>query len=84
MKETVEAFTGIPLDGYLLTGFDGYKAMVDDAGGLSIDVLKALPKLDIASGQPGPRRGEGAEVRPRPLRPARRRLRPLPQPGPRS
>ena len=36
--QTVEALTGIGIDYYVLTSFEGFKAMVDDVGGLVIDV----------------------------------------------
>lgn len=36
--ETVEALTGIEMDYWALTWFDGFEAMIDDVGGLAMDV----------------------------------------------
>jgi polyisoprenyl-teichoic acid--peptidoglycan teichoic acid transferase len=39
---TVERTTGLPLDGYVLVGFEGFKAFVDDWGGVKVDAPKAF------------------------------------------
>lgn len=41
--------TGLPLQGYLLTGFSGYTGLVDAVGGLRI-AAEAIPKLGIRAG----------------------------------
>ena len=45
---TVEALTGIRVDYYMLTSFDGLPAMVNDVGGIEVDVPYAMN--DEASG----------------------------------
>ena len=36
--DTIEALTGITIDYYVLTSFEGFKAMVDSIGGMVVDV----------------------------------------------
>jgi polyisoprenyl-teichoic acid--peptidoglycan teichoic acid transferase len=60
---TVEELTGIPIDGYLLTSFEGLPRMVKEIGGLEVDV--PYPMNDDASGavfDAGPQVLEGREV----------------------
>jgi LCP family protein required for cell wall assembly len=60
---TVEELTGIPIDGYLLTSFEGLPRMVKEIGGLEVDV--PYPMNDEASGavfDAGPQVLEGREV----------------------
>jgi len=60
---TVENLTGIRIDYWALTSFDGIKAMVNGVGGLVIDV--PLPMYDSASGSnfdPGRQRLDGRDV----------------------
>lgn len=40
--DTVERVTGLPLDGYVLVGFEGFKAFVDEWGGVKVDAPKAF------------------------------------------
>lgn len=53
---TVSRYTHVPLEGYFLTGFEGFKHMIDDNGGLNIFVsrrVQILPhpsRLDIPRG----------------------------------
>jgi polyisoprenyl-teichoic acid--peptidoglycan teichoic acid transferase len=61
--ETVEDLTGIPIDYYLLTSFEGLSLMVDDIGGLEVDV--PYPMSDESSGavfDAGPQVMDGREV----------------------
>jgi LCP family protein required for cell wall assembly len=43
--ETVAEVTGLPLEGYVLVGFEGFKAFVDDWGGVRIDAPKAFDRF---------------------------------------
>jgi LCP family protein required for cell wall assembly len=38
LQRTVVATTGVPLEGYVITGFDGFKRIVDGIGGLPMKV----------------------------------------------
>ncbi len=38
VRDTIETVFGVPLDGYVLIDFDGFKEVVDSAGGVTIDV----------------------------------------------
>jgi LCP family protein required for cell wall assembly len=61
--QTVEELTGIPIDYYLLTSFEGLPRMVNDIGGLEVDV--PYPMSDESSGavfDPGPQVMDGREV----------------------
>lgn len=48
LVRTVEAVTGIPVDYYVLTDFEGFSRMVDSIGGLEVDV--PYPMSDPYSG----------------------------------
>jgi polyisoprenyl-teichoic acid--peptidoglycan teichoic acid transferase len=61
--QTVEELTGIPIDYYLLTSFEGLPRMVNDIGGLEVDV--PYPMSDESSGavfDAGPQVMDGREV----------------------
>jgi LCP family protein required for cell wall assembly len=61
--KTVEELTGIPIDYYLLTSFEGLPRMVNDIGGLEVDV--PYPMSDESSGavfDAGPQVMNGREV----------------------
>jgi LCP family protein required for cell wall assembly len=61
---TVKAVTGLPLEGYVVLGFSGFKKIVDDQGGLPI----VIPKTVVASHaknlviKAGPQTLSGAEA----------------------
>jgi len=38
LQKTVSAATGVPLEGYVITGFDGFKRIIDGVGGLPMKV----------------------------------------------
>ncbi|MGH2723703.1 MAG: LCP family protein [Actinomycetota bacterium] len=60
LVRTVEQLTGIRMDGYLLTGFEGFRRMVTRIGGLTVRVPYRMS--DAASGayfQPGSKRMKG-------------------------
>lgn len=40
--ETVRRVTGLPVEGYVLVGFEGFKDFVDDWGGVTIDAPRAF------------------------------------------
>ena len=45
---TVVSATGVPLEGYLITGFDGFQRLIDGIGGLSLKAPVAVK--DVMSG----------------------------------
>ena len=60
---TVEQLTGIRMDGYLLTGFEGFQHLVNGVGGLTVRV--PYPMSDKASRayfKPGPKRMNGEKA----------------------
>lgn len=63
MVDTVESITGISVDYYMLTSFEGMRSMVNGIGGIPIEIL--YPMSDAASGtnfEPGRRKLDGAEA----------------------
>lgn len=42
MVKTVSAVTGIPIDGYVVTGFAGIKGMINDIAGVKVNVLDRM------------------------------------------
>lgn len=61
--ETVERLTGIRMDAYLLTGFEDFRRMVSEVGGIRVEVPYAMS--DAASGaffRAGPTRMDGPEA----------------------
>lgn len=63
MVRTVEELTNIPIDAYLLAGFDGFRRMVAEVGGLEITIPYAMS--DASSGarfQPGRTRLDAGEA----------------------
>ncbi|MGZ0051026.1 LCP family protein [Brevibacillus gelatini] len=40
--KTVSQFTGLPVDRYVITDFEGFKALIDSVGGVEIDVEKNM------------------------------------------
>jgi LCP family protein required for cell wall assembly len=40
--KTVERLSGIPIDGYLLTGFEGFRRMVSEVGGIEMRIPQAV------------------------------------------
>ena len=53
--QTVRNATGLPIEGYLLTGFGGFRRIVNGAGGLPITLPKAVhdkaSKADLGAGR---------------------------------
>jgi LCP family protein required for cell wall assembly len=63
MVDTVESLTGITIDYYMLTSFEGLRSMVNGIGGIPIEIL--YPMSDAASGsdfEPGRLTLDGAEA----------------------
>lgn len=44
-QSTVAAATGLPIEGYLLTGFEDFTALVDALGGVSIDAPRSVEEV---------------------------------------
>jgi polyisoprenyl-teichoic acid--peptidoglycan teichoic acid transferase len=42
LQQTVVALTGVPLEGYLITGFDGFQQIIDGIGGLPVNAPVAV------------------------------------------
>jgi LCP family protein required for cell wall assembly len=42
LKETVEQLVGIPVNYFVLVNFEGFKTIIDEIGGITIDVPKAI------------------------------------------
>lgn len=63
LAETVRRVTRLPVDFYVLTGFEGLKLIVDELGGVDVNVTRRMN--DRASGalfEPGWHRFDGREV----------------------
>jgi len=42
LQQTVVSLTGVPLEGYLITGFDGFQRIIDGIGGLPVNAPVAV------------------------------------------
>ncbi len=42
MRDTARELTGLPLEGYIVTGFKGYDNLIDELGGLIIDLPSTM------------------------------------------
>jgi LCP family protein required for cell wall assembly len=64
LAKAVAALTGLPIDGYLVANFASFKAAVDLAGGLTVDVKARIydPHDAHAVFQPGIQHMNGAQV----------------------
>ena len=63
MAETVRHLTGLPVHFTVLTGFEGFQQMVDDLGGVNVNVARSMD--DVSSGarfDPGWHHMTGAEA----------------------
>jgi LCP family protein required for cell wall assembly len=63
MAETIRQLTGLPVDYTILTGFDGFQRMVDELGGVNVNVDRQMN--DLSSGavfDPGWHNMTGAEA----------------------
>lgn len=48
-QSTVAATTGLPIEGYLLTGFEDFTALIDALGGVTVDAPRSVK--DVPAGQ---------------------------------
>jgi LCP family protein required for cell wall assembly len=62
MVDTVEDLTGVTLDYYVLTGFDGLKRIFDALGGLEIDIPYSFEGHEATSFEEGRQTLTGAEA----------------------
>ena len=62
MVETVENLTGITLDYYVLTGFEGFKRIFDALGGLDVNIPYSFKGHEFTSFKKGRRTLTGAEA----------------------
>jgi LCP family protein required for cell wall assembly len=49
LQRTVVAATGVPLEGYLITGFDGFQRLIDGIGGLSVNAPVAVKDVVLGA-----------------------------------
>lgn len=60
---TVERLTGVPIQGYVLTGFAGFQELVNAVGGITVDVpYRMSDPFSGAFFQPGPKHLTGREA----------------------
>ncbi len=63
MAETIRLLTGLPVHYTILTGFDGFQLMVDELGGVNVNVGRAMDDADSgAVFDPGWHNMTGAEA----------------------
>ncbi|MEX2421197.1 MAG: LCP family protein, partial [Actinomycetota bacterium] len=63
LVDTVEQLAGLQIDGYVVTGFEGFTAIVDAVGGLDIQIPYAIDDaLARADFEPGPDHLDGPEA----------------------
>ena len=64
LVQTVEALTGITIDYWALTWFEGFQQMVNDIGGITIDIPFAMedPTYSRASFEPGVQTIDGRQA----------------------
>ena len=63
MAETIRLLTGLPVHYTILTGFDGFQRMVDELGGVNVNVGRAMDDADSgAVFDPGWHNMTGAEA----------------------
>jgi len=63
MAQTVRQLTGLPVDYYVLTGFEGFQKIVDELGGVNVNVDKRMnDNFSGAHFQPGWYDMNGAET----------------------
>jgi LCP family protein required for cell wall assembly len=63
MQRTVVSATGVPLEGYLITGFDGFRKLINGIGGLPLNVPVAINDKDAqANIKAGPNKFTGREA----------------------
>ncbi|QKE82687.1 LCP family protein [Arthrobacter sp. NEB 688] len=59
---TVESLSGLPLEGYVVTGFSGFRKIVDDAGGLPLTIARSFTFLGLLDVKKGRQTADGNTV----------------------
>ncbi len=64
LSQAVGALTGLPIDGYLVANFAGFKEAVDYVGGLTVNVKERIydPQFSHADFRPGVQHMNGAQA----------------------
>jgi LCP family protein required for cell wall assembly len=63
LQRTVVSATGVPVQGYILTGFDGFQRLVDGIGGLPLKApVTVLDKMSGANVKAGPNKLTGGQA----------------------
>jgi LCP family protein required for cell wall assembly len=63
LQRTVVSATGVPVEGYILTGFDGFQRLVDGIGGLPLKApVAVLDRMSGASVKAGPNKLSGGQA----------------------
>jgi polyisoprenyl-teichoic acid--peptidoglycan teichoic acid transferase len=63
LQRTVVSASGVPLEGYILTGFDGFQRLVDGIGGLPLKApVTVLDTMSGANVRAGPNRLTGGQA----------------------
>jgi len=63
LQRTVAAESGVPLEGYLLTGFDGFQRLIDGIGGLRVNApVTVKDTMSGANVKAGPNKLTGGEA----------------------
>ncbi|HMM96162.1 LCP family protein [Phycicoccus sp.] len=57
--KTIEKLSGLPIEGYVVTGFEGFASIVNDSGGLPIDIVSAFTFLGMLKVKKGPQVADG-------------------------
>ncbi|MBT9254925.1 LCP family protein [Phycicoccus sp. MAQZ13P-2] len=59
---TVESLSGLPIEGYVVTGFSGFRKIVDDAGGLPLTIARSFTFLGLLDVEKGRQKADGNTV----------------------
>ncbi len=64
MLETAKVYTGLPIEGYVVTGFLGFEALIRAIGGIVVDVPRTVPsgKEGVEGFSPGTQRLNAART----------------------
>ena len=57
--ETVKRASGLPIEGYVVTGFSGFRKIVDESGGLEIDIKTSFTFLGMLAVEEGKQLADG-------------------------
>ncbi len=56
---TVKRLSGLPIEGYVVTGFAGFRKIVDESGGLTLTIDKAFTFLGMLDVKAGKQKADG-------------------------